>query len=226
MKLSLIRISLALIFIASGYTSLAQEYFVVIGSFRNRELAKDFSDEANSQQYNSQILDIKEKDIHYVYVLKTNDRRAASKRTTELKRTSPYKDAWLFTYNDSPVEAIAGEPLIEEVKIEQPVVQSSVESIQKVEENQPPVIIEESNPNVDQGLEENDKVAVSTPVEPAKARGKFFIFQVITPEGEPVEGKIYNVDRIQGRDLATYLANRQVDVLRPVIQGTPITIVT
>jgi outer membrane protein OmpA-like peptidoglycan-associated protein len=50
---------------------------------------------------------------------------------------------------------------------------------------------------------------------PPKPAGKYFKFQIESPEGNILNGKIHHVDLEEGRELGAYNSNTFVDLLRP-----------
>jgi outer membrane protein OmpA-like peptidoglycan-associated protein len=205
MILSVIRCAFLIVFLGSTAAQ-AQDYFVVIGSFADETTASKFAGYARSIRYDARYVRSESNKLFYVYVLKTTDRRAASELTVRLQRETEFTDAWMYT-------GIQTQPLAVELSREAEVVA------------EPPVAVpENAEENISPGPEEEPTLAFDGAVKPV-ARGKFFKFIIATAEGKEISGRVYNVDRTQGRDLATYTAHQYVDVLKPIRQDQSITLV-
>lgn len=234
---SFIRRLLIATIVFGSSAALAQDYYVVIGSFSTQNAAVKFAGYARSLHYDADYIQNATNSLFYVYVLKTSDRKQASDQTIRLQRETEFEDAWLYHGSEmQPHDVVVkNEPAIEKPgKIPAEVNESVKEVIPenvKEEISKDPEKVEEVVPSEEVPTEvepdEDAKPAITFegPEKPV-ARGKFFKFTLETVDGKPVQGKVYNVDRVQGRDLATYKGNEYVDVLRPSVQGWPITIVS
>lgn len=197
---------------------------MVIGSFTTESSATKFAGYARSLRYITDYLLNERKSLYYVYVLKTQDRQVAADLVFKLRNETEFDDAWMYSGDDElPPTVVEPKP-----KVEKPVVVPIEKPIEKpIEVKEVPPVdepVEEEVPVEVTPVEEKPKITFDGPTKPV-ARGKFFKFTLATAEGRVVPGIVYNVDRQAGRDLATYKANEYVDVLRPSIQGAPITIV-
>jgi outer membrane protein OmpA-like peptidoglycan-associated protein len=234
MPINCIRLAVFLLLTASSLVVSAQQYYVIIGSFNNEIAAAKFASSARQERYEANIVHNRTRSFYYVYTLRTSDRKLATEKTIQLQRTSGYSDAWLYTETDDsaneiitvPSDAVvtpepAAPPIPEPVKVATPPA--------KDPETGPALILETAPrrepASAAEAVEIPEVTGDEEPAVPVKARGKFFMFQLTNSTGETVQGKVYNVDPSQSRDLATYAANKRVDVLRPSIPGTPITIV-
>jgi outer membrane protein OmpA-like peptidoglycan-associated protein len=205
MILSVIRCAFLFTFLCS-MAAQAQDYFVVIGAFAEETTASKFTGYARSMRYDARYIRNESNKLFYVYVLKTTDRRAASELTVRLQRETEFTDAWMYT-------GIPTKPL-------------EVELFREPEVLAEPPVVEPENreESISPDLEVEPTIAFDGPEKPV-ARGKFFKFILTTTEGKEVSGRVYNVDRIQGRDLATYTAHQYVDVLKPIRQDQSVTLV-
>ncbi len=204
MTLSLLRVTFFSLFFLLVSIGFSQDYYVVIGSFADEQATKRFTGYARSLHYDAQYIRNESSKLFHVYVLKTQDRKTASALTVRLQGETEFADAWMYygTQNQPAEVTMQREP---EINV-------PVETPEKEALEGPPVISEEITLQDEAGKK---------PV----VRGKLFNFKVTTSEGQEVPGMVYNVDRLQGRDLAAYNANTIADVLKPSIAGTPITIV-
>lgn len=194
-----------------------QDYYVVIGSFATETAAIKYAGYARSIHYDASHIMNETNKLYYVYVLKTPDRKLASEQTFRLQKETEFTDAWMYSKTATrPAEVIV------EKEPEVPEVPAVIEAPQKdapvIKETQvdPPVVEELQN-------QQDPAISFGGPVKPV-AKGTFFKFMLTNTDGKTIPGQVYNVDRLQGRDLATYKANEYVDVRKPV-QGMPITIV-
>lgn len=193
--------------------ALAQQYYVVIGAFAIESNAKKFTGYARNQRYDAEYRLRPNRNLFYVYVLKTTSRKEAYAQTVSLQTNTEYKDAWTYygvLGDDSPREP-------KPVPVKQPVETTPEVVIQPVEEKKQEVKFEEVVP------EPVKEVVISEP-EVLKPRGKFFTFQIATSDGRLVPGEVHYVDRAQGRDIATYKSGEMVDVSKPA-DDRPMTVV-
>lgn len=188
--------------------SLAQDYYVVIGSFAIENAAVKFTGYARNLHYDASYILNESNNLYYVYILKTQDRKLASELTIRLQKETEFQDAWMYFGKETRPAEVS---LIKEQEVVSPVLA------------EPPVPVEEAL-DVDEKPEEKPPITFDGPTKPV-ARGKFFVFKLYTAEGKEIPGQLFNVDRQQARDLATYRANEYVDVLRPATKDTPLTIV-
>ncbi len=212
-------LAVLVLLLASSASTLAQEYYVIIGSFSSQSNASKFSGYARNQHYDADFFFNESKNLFYVYILNTRDKKTASDLVLRLRSETEFTDAWVLTRetiispSTQPLSPTPTEPKV--VESQQPTPVPTNSQLPEKPLTQPaapgPEVI-----NTPSAAEESL---------PAKARGKFFTFQLVSSDGQPIEGKVYNVDRSQGRDLANYTANTRVDVLKPIVPGTPITLV-
>jgi outer membrane protein OmpA-like peptidoglycan-associated protein len=195
-----------------GSQAVAQQYYVVIGAFAIESNAQKFTGYARNQRYDAEYRLNANRNLFYVYVLKTASRKEAYAQTIRLQKETEYKDAWAFygmLGDDKPAAELKPEPVKEPVTV-QPLTQP-------VEEKKPEeVTIEEVAPE--------PQPVVSNELAMPKPRGKFFRFQITTTDGRLVPGEVHYVDRVQGRDIATYKTGDLVDILKPN-DDRPMTIV-
>lgn len=193
--------------------ALAQQYYVVIGAFAIESNAKKFTGYARNQRYDAEYSLRPNRNLFYVYVLKTTSRKEAYAQTVNLQTNTEYKDAWTYY-------GVLGDDRPRETKptpVKQPVETTPEVVIQPVEEKKQEVKFEEVVP------EPVQEVVISEP-EVLKPRGKFFTFLIATSDGRLVPGEVHYVDRVQGRDIATYKSGEMVDVSKPA-DDRPMTVV-
>ena len=150
------RTSLALLLVVFAFQSYSQVfYYVNIGVFKSRSNADALVSKTKLQGYESEQAFNPDKQLHYVYVLATSDRRQAYALVAKLRGETEYKDAWVYVGNlgSRPVAKFepAVAPTVAEKKpepvMEKPVaVEPEVDSIRIVtREPEPPTapVVEE-----------------------------------------------------------------------------------
>lgn len=73
-----------------------QSLYVVIGAFGVPRNAIEFTENAKKQGYAAQFELNPKRKLFYVYVLHTEDRKAAIKETVRFQKESPYHDTWMY----------------------------------------------------------------------------------------------------------------------------------
>lgn len=168
------------------------QFYVTIGVFAKQENAVRLASKANYVGFNSQYAINPAKNLYYVYVFQSDDKRKAYAFLIKLKAETSYKDAWIFTGllgSDQPQVQI--EPVISPVKdpIKDP-----------VKTDVPPV--------------KKDSTIIAKGV-PKKAKGKFFNFKFINEDGNEVRGEIHLAESKTATQYQAFKANELVDVPAP-----------
>jgi hypothetical protein len=73
-----------------------QSLYVVIGAFGVPRNAIEFTENAKKQGYPAQFELNPKRKLFYVYVLHTEDRKAAVTETIKLQKQSPFHDTWMY----------------------------------------------------------------------------------------------------------------------------------
>lgn len=207
MTLSKIRLPLVCFLLLSAFSQ-AQHYHVVIGAFAVESNARKFTGYAHNLRYDAEYKLNPVRNLFYVYILKTASRKEAYAQTVRLQNETEFKDAWTYygiLSNDPPVAEDKPKAVKPTVKI-QPEVQKPEEV--KIEEVVPQPVPE---------------VIITEPEMP-KPKGKFFKFVITTTDDRLIPGEVHHVDRVQGRDIATYKAGERVDIRKPS-DDKPMTVV-
>ena len=221
--------SLLVFILLIGATLLqAQDYYVVIGAYRVKKYADIFTGYARNAKYDAREGRHEQRQLTYIYVLRTSDRQEAIKLTVHLQNNTEFQDAWLYkgplTTQDSqpPVVKTITPPK------EEPIVTPPKEPVDEPKEQPKEEPKEEP---VEEPTHQPTEEPKETPVEEPEdkplppARGKYFKFVVTTADGTPLQTTLHNVDRLQGRDLATYPSGTYADVTRPADPSMPLSIV-
>src|SRR3954469_20115930 len=89
----------ALSFALISFSSLAQSAnsnYVVIGAFRMLDNAVRYTAAANKNGFTAQYAINPARDLYYVYILNTGNRKQAFNQLIKLKVETNYKDAWVY----------------------------------------------------------------------------------------------------------------------------------
>lgn len=215
-------------------------YYVVIGAFAKESNAKKFSGFARSEFLQATYETHNRSKLLYVYVTKSEAKKAAYDQVRILQKRKEFSDAWVYY-------GILGNPVAVQIPVAQvePQVPDSV--VQEV-----PVQVVETPQEIDSDsvyvghttdsaaalinymVSTKDSVANTaaiTEVNPLtlpptkKAKGKYFKFNITTPDGQPLAGKVHHVDFKLGRDLASYNSYEYNDIMRPSNRQEPMTLV-
>jgi len=74
-----------------------QSLYVVIGAFAIPRNAIEFTENAKKQNYPAVFELNPKRKLFYVYVLHTEDRKAAINESIRLQKQSPYTDTWVYS---------------------------------------------------------------------------------------------------------------------------------
>jgi len=195
---SLQRIILALMLLTSSSLYAQQYYYVVIASYSDEDHAEKYMGYARSKQFDAQRMLNEENKLWYVYVLKTTDREDAILQTKRLQQQTEFKDTWLYSGTPNAV-------------VSEDTEKKDLEEIKQTLPPEEPVIAR---------VDSSEAISTKTEPEETKVKGKLFKFIIQTAEGEPVElAEVHDVDYRRGRDLATFKANKYVDISKPAKKG-------
>lgn len=198
-------------------------YYVVIGAFAREDNAKKFTGFAHSKFYQATYEKKPNSRLYYVYMTKTNVKRDAFAQARKLQKESLFPDAWVYT--GSLIEVMPPQPVkVEPKPIVEPVVEPVVvDSVAEVEPE--PVVAMDSVEKVLVLPADTTSTTALTPdinasaLPPTtKAKGKYFKFALIGPDGQPFKGKIHNVNLALGRDIASYNSYDYNDIQVPSSQ--------
>lgn len=218
MKISLILIAV-LLCCGNPFSLSAQnrQYYVVIGAFAKESNAKKFSGFSRSRFFQSTYELNTARNLFYVYVIKTGNKKEAFDQVRILQKEEAFRDSWVFRGalgTSIPVAITKPEPESQQTPI--------------LAETEPIPTDTATAPILDVKTESVDSTATETlPAEPEKpkriVKGKLFKFDIQTPTGEPYAGNIHHVDLLRGRDIASYSSSDYSDVPKPAEE--PMTLV-
>jgi outer membrane protein OmpA-like peptidoglycan-associated protein len=218
MKPSHLTMSALLIAMTLTLSAQSQVYYVVIGAFAKESNAKKFSGYSRSRFFQSTYELNASRGLFYVYVIKTGSKKDAYDQVRVLQKEDAFKDSWVYKgvlgKNDVPAVAAKVDPVATDPVVKEPVPTETIpaDSVAVKEEPAPaePVIADAAVP-----------VASEKPKRVVK--GKLFKFDIQSPTGAAVVGKVHHVDLLKGRDIASYPSNDYSDVPKPAEE--PMTLV-
>lgn len=190
--------------------------YVVIGAFSIRKNAVKFTAYGKNQNMDAHFDLNPNRNLYYVYVLKTDDHEQALREAVRLRENSEFLDAWVYN-------GIMGEaPQVESGKDYNPVTEEVIE-IQPTDQTSPIVVNEVS---------EADITAVPTTAnEPSNAaddeiNGKKFKFSLYrATDNEMVTGNVDIIDPDKTRKIGTYKGNETVRIPDPNNKSGNVTLV-
>jgi outer membrane protein OmpA-like peptidoglycan-associated protein len=175
-KVYLATFSIALISFSSQAQS-ANSNYVVIGAFRVLSNAEHYMATANKEGFTAQYAIHPARNLYYVYILNTNDRKKAFNLLIKIKVETNHKDAWVYMGKLGAEEVakveVKPEPVIEPVK--EPVIET------------PPVkdTVQVAPPKIDSALVKKPEPIVKKP------KGKPFYFKTVSKtDGKELFGNL------------------------------------
>ena len=221
-----LRVALFILFslLSGSVFAQAQQYYVVIGAFAKESNAKKFSGFARSRFFQATYEINPARNLFYVYVIKTEEKKEAVDQVLILQKEENFRDSWVFRGSlgtlapeNTPVKTPAkSNPEVIRIEEKEPEKKDSVTISEPISDSTAIVSVPEvKEPEVKPANEST----------PRKAKGKFFKFTILSPAGEAIAGKVHQVDLKQGRDIASYNSNDYNDVLRPSNREEPMTII-
>lgn len=185
------------------------EYYVTIGVFAIQDNAVRYTTKANKAGFNAQYAINPSRNLYYVYLLQTNDRRKAFSFMIKVRAESEYKDAWMFmghlgtndVVDDSPKATPA--PAVVVPAVVAPIV---------VEEKKEPVI---ETPAV----VKTDSPAVV--VKPKRVvKGKLFMFRFLNADnGNEIRGEVHFSESKKATQYQAFKADEVIDLVAPKNAG-------
>ena len=197
-------------------------YYLVVGGFSKVENANRYQVivgkdakliSVMKDQFVSKIAFNPARNIHYVYIQKSTDKKGAFALNIKLKAETEYKDSWVFIGNlDSDNPAIVSKPA-------EPVINKAVEPITPkidVAKNETPKI-DSTKLVVEEKVKETPKPVVEK--KPALA-GKPFIFKLADKaSGKEVKGAAHVYESAKAGEFQSFSVNQLVYVSEPVNQA-------
>lgn len=204
-------------------------YYVVIGAFAKETNAKKFAGFARSRFFQATYEKKPKSRLYYVYVIKTDTKKEAYDEVRILQKESTFQDSWVYKgsliseivqqpadtkIQPQPVDPVVIEPIAERVTV----VDTTVVQDDTLAPADP---VSKAEKVITLPIDTTSTIAIAPDINasalpPAKkAKGKYFKFALIGPDGQPFTGKVHNVDLKLGRDIASYNSYDYNDILRP-----------
>lgn len=240
---SLRNIFFVVFLLASGLAQAqTKQYYVVIGAFAKESNSRKFSGYARSRFFQATYEMNNRWKLNYVYVTKTTIRKEAYDQVRILQKEKEFSDSWVYygvlgnpAAVQIPVTQVNPEPPVTAPVKRDPPVQ--VMDVPEVKPDSVKALTSDSVSAVLTYMVNTKDSATSAPVVTTggvnpltlpptkKAKGKYFKFNITTPDGQPLNGKVHHVDFKLGRDLAAYNSYEYNDILRPSNREEPMTLV-
>lgn len=183
--------------------------YVVIGAFEFKKNAVRFSAKA-SNEFKVMYEVNPNRNLYYVYILKTKDRQAAIAEALRLQANSPYNDTWVYSGPlGTDVGAVRGSDI-------NPVTEEAIESVKAtdapaVEAN----VAEEPSTTIEAEEGVGEKVE-EKPLAVNDDKQKNFLFRIYRADNNAeLEGHVDVIDVERSRKLGTYAGNKAVQVSSP-----------
>lgn len=198
---------------ASGYNS----NYVVIGAFSVHRNAIKFTSYAKKKKYNARYEMNQNRNLYYVYILKTEDLNAAVSEAVRLRERSEFYDAWVYKGSFKLERAHP------EGQISVPVIaagqQTTFAEQTPIVETHVPETVVEQKPVVEEKEKEPSPADEETD-------GKSFLFELVRAnDNRVVEGDVEIIDTDRSRKIGSYKANMPVRVSPPNSKSGKISIV-
>jgi len=200
-----------------------EPYSVVIGAFSIYQNAVNFTSKAHKLNLDAKYEMNLNRNLYYVYVLSTNDKKQAIDEALRLRKESPYNDTWVFHGNlNTSTSGSKGTDInpttsetISDVSAKETTQSESVTNAEKA------VIvaaasIPNSNSTTTQTDAKTDSVSKETEVPEAEIEGKAFFFKILRSDDQvQVEGDVNVIDAERSRKIGTYTGNKRVGISDP-----------
>jgi outer membrane protein OmpA-like peptidoglycan-associated protein len=185
--------------------------YVVIGAFEFKKNAVKFSSKASSEFKVTYEIN-PNRNLYYVYILKTKDRQEAIAEALRLQANSPYNDTWVYS---GPLGSDRG--IVKGSDIN-PVTEEAIESVKPTDApamqanvTEEPVVAVEK---VEEMVEEEAETEKPLPANDDKQKN--FLFKIYRADNSSqLEGNVDVIDVERSRKLGTYEGNKAVQVSSP-----------
>ena len=195
--------------------------YVVIGAFSSPKNAIEFTEKAKMNNLAAQFSMNPLRNLFYVFVLHTGDRKVAIEEAKKLRNGSAYSDTWVFTgllgenetTKGNDLNPITGEKII---KIEAQDKDQSA-TLRASTSNLTPSITEAPVKSVEEEkvVQIEAPVTKATSIEEAEPGSKRFLFKIFTNiDAVETQGDvdIMDLDQTKPRKMASYRGNEPVNI--------------
>lgn len=179
----------------------SNEYYVVIGAFAVHDNATNFVKHASSLELPAAYALNTDKNLYYVYVLRTDDREKAVEEAQQVRMESNLSDTWVYHGQVLDTRAVLSH--------HDEVIAPSVLSRSNVEEQKPEATVVSSKQ--EDVTPDREPARASTSID--EGEGKRFLFHVFREsDGEAVEGEVDAIDVVRSKKVGSYKANIPVRI--------------
>lgn len=189
--------------------------YVVIGAFQFKKNAVKFTNRASSE-FNATYEINPNRNLYYVYILKTGNRQEAIAEALRLQANSKYADTWVYS---GPLGSDKGIVRGSDIN---PVTEQTVTTVTPTDSpvTEPEVTLAEENDTEvmqpDEVVTEEETAVEPIPVAASTEKQKNFFFRIYRADNNSTqEGNIDVIDVERLRKLGTYEGNKTVQVTSP-----------
>lgn len=182
---ALVILLVLLSFSFQGTSQTKENHYVVIGAFRVVDNAARFTSAANRNGFSAQYALQPNRNLFYVYLLATDDKKKAYNFLIKIKVETNYKDAWVYSGKLGTEELTKPEPKPE------PKVEPKLEP--KIEPVIEPVVlpVKKDSVKVEAPKIDSSTLKKNEPVEVKKPKGKPFYIRVVSKaDGKELVGNL------------------------------------
>lgn len=181
------------------------EYYVTIGVFAIQDNAIRYTTKANKAGFNAQYAINPSRNLYYVYLLQTNERRKAFSFMIKVRAESEYKDAWMFMGHLGTNDVVDDQPKVSPVPaVVVPIVVAPVVAEPVIEA---PAVVKTDSPAV-----------VAKPKRVVK--GKLFMFRFLNAEnGNEIRGEVHFSESKKATQYQAFKADEVIDLVAPKNAG-------
>ncbi|TRX50908.1 OmpA family protein [Fulvivirga sp. M361] len=200
-----------------GQGSPGRHYYVIAGAYSSEENALRFASQIDEQKYNPSYALNAERDVYYVILLETEDKKEAYAYGAQLRSQTLFKDSWV--YSGKLTKVVSDELLVQETPEEEEEVMAQAEEeesdvmVEPEEEIQEEImtIAEVAEPDV------TDEVVISeNPVNKRDPNLTSFFFKLTgTDTNEDVKGQVYILENERDTRFESFRSNETVQLSPP-----------
>jgi outer membrane protein OmpA-like peptidoglycan-associated protein len=208
--------------LASPAALFAQEvtHYVTIGVFAVQDNAVRYTAKANKAGFNAQYAINPKRNLHYVYLMESTDRRKAVSFMMKVRAESEFKDAWIHIgrlgTETASEEKQAPAPSTPEPVKTAPAVTPEVTPAVVVPAVVVPAVAEEKKTEPAPAAPKSDSVMAAKPPVKRVVKGKLFTFKFINADnGNEIRGEIHFSESKKATQYQAFKADEAIDLPAP-----------
>jgi outer membrane protein OmpA-like peptidoglycan-associated protein len=181
--------------------------YVTIGVFAIQDNAVRYTAKANKAGFNAQYAINPKRNLYYVYLLESSDRRKAAGFMMKIRAESEYRDAWIFSGRLGTEPAPASTtPAASPEAVPAAVVPAVVV----------PAVVEENKTEPAPVAPKSDSVVAAKPPVKRVVKGKLFTFKFINADnGNEIRGEIHFSESKKATQYQAFKADEAIDLPAP-----------